>query len=55
MSEAESDTSYSRLTQESKIKPKVFYDKDPIRGERHDGKIDYKPTKVAKIKPEKEI
>lgn len=55
MTEGQSDTSYYRLYPEHQYKPKIFYEKNPIHGERHDNKIDWKPEKVAKIQNEKEI
>ena len=49
------DVSFSRLYQERQIKPKIFYDKDTIHGERHDNKIDYKSAKPRKIQSEPKI
>ena len=50
-----SDTSYYRLYTGDYLEPKVFFDKDPIKAERIDDKIDYEEKKVAKIPQEKEI
>ena len=55
MTDGISDTSFYRLPKESQIKPKIFYDKDQLKAQRNDDKIDYLPEKVAKIKNEKEI
>ena len=49
------DTSFYRLYPQRQYKPTIFYEKNPIHGERHDNKIDYKPEKVEKIKSESEI
>ena len=49
------DPSFYRLYPQHQYKTKVFFDKDPIHGDRHDNKINWKPEKVSKIPQEKEI